>query len=102
MGDISITNVQIGTGQEAGTLIGILFATGGDAENTTFTFQANNGFFAIEREIQVVTKRPFITSEVGIKDLSVLVRDLRGATKIFLLKHRDLRDTNCHPSRSGL
>ena len=83
---VFITNTQIGLGQQVGTLVGTLFATDDDAENTEFTFQANNEFFSIERKINVVTKRPFIASEVGVKDFSVLVRDPDGATKTFLLR----------------
>ena len=83
---VFITNTEVGLGQQVGTFVGTLFAADDDAENTVFTFQANNEFFSIEREIDVVTKRPFIASEVGVKDFSVLVRDSGGAAKAFLLK----------------
>ena len=83
---VFITNTEVGLGKQAGTVIGNLFATDDDAENTEFTFQAISDFFAIERQVEVVTKKPFIASDAGEKDFSVLVRDPGGATKTFLLK----------------
>ena len=83
---VFITNTQVGIGKQAGTFIGTLFAADDDAENTEFTFQTNSDFFTIERKINVITKRPFIASDAGVKDFSVLITDPHGAAKTFLLR----------------
>ena len=98
---VFITNAEVGLGQQAGTVIGNLFATDDDAENTQFTFQANNDFFAIERQIEVVAKRPFIASDVGVKDFSVLITDPEGATKTFLLKIKITATPSATPVSQG-
>ena len=98
---VFITNTQIGLGQQAGTLVGTLFAADDDAENTEFTFQASNDFFTIERKIKVVTKRAFSAREIGIKDLSVRIRDPGGASKTFLLRIEITETPSATPVSQG-